>query len=198
EYWNMTADYVPKLLTVEGVVANISSVATSSCSAGFSEVNAYTEQKYLITSACFFPPNPQNMSIYHTLWLPPFAHQEAFDFFGIVREFQFLGIDFALIEKFNDEFKIKPMLKNSDYGFSSYLINSFNINRVPPSYMHIWVAFNFIIRAKISASERDVGSTVYSNEIHNESLFILVHGIVTFTDYSRYKHLGSSSTDSTH
>ncbi|RIB05131.1 hypothetical protein C2G38_623995 [Gigaspora rosea] len=117
----------------EGIVTNNTNTSQPvlSCLAGFSAIDVSTLQEYLITSARCLPPDPQNISIYHAPWLPPFPHYDEYEFFGIVREFKYAVIDFALIEKFNDHFKLNPMIRSSVDEFPSSIISAFNINGVP-------------------------------------------------------------------
>ncbi|CAG8663591.1 14545_t:CDS:1, partial [Gigaspora margarita] len=63
------------------IVTSNNSEPVVSCSAGFSAINAYTRQKYLITSARCLPLNQQNILIYYVPWLPSFPHQDEFDLF---------------------------------------------------------------------------------------------------------------------
>ncbi|CAG8830033.1 31465_t:CDS:1, partial [Gigaspora margarita] len=147
----------------------------------------------------------------------------AFDFFGVVREFRYFGIDFALIEKFNDDFKLNPMIRSSVDEFPSSIIDTFNINVPIPVGHHLCISgyashtkcgdvtiadaraslrplrpgvqsdsFDHMIRAKIPSSNRDVGGAVFSNEYHNETIFTLVHGILTSTELERYSKAAGS------
>ncbi|CAG8829363.1 35312_t:CDS:2, partial [Gigaspora margarita] len=127
----------------------------------------------------------------------------AFDFFGVVREFRHFTIDFALIEKLNDDFKLNPMIRSSVDEFPSSIIDRFNINVPIPVDVTVVDAHarflllrpgiasgdNFVnmIRANIDSSNRDVGGTVFSIEYHNETLFTLVHGILTATEFLKYR-----------
>ncbi|CAG8835528.1 12283_t:CDS:2 [Gigaspora margarita] len=174
----------------EGIVTSNNGQPVLSCSAGFSAINNVPLQKYLITSTRCLPLNPENISIYHATWLPPFPDQEAFDFFGV---------------KLNDDFKLNPMIRNSVNEFPLTIIDDFNNDRGLLSVgHHLCISgyeshiscgqviasgvkacllsrrpgtradnFRNMIRASMPASYKDVGGTVYNNENRNGDIITL-------------------------
>jgi len=98
-----------------------------SCSAGFLAIDNTTYQKYLITSArCL--RNVLNIPIYNALWDEPLPPEEELDHFGHVKLLQYFTIDWTLIEKSNNNFKLTPMMKNSEQQVTIDKFNNGGLN----------------------------------------------------------------------
>ncbi|CAG8852080.1 11311_t:CDS:1, partial [Gigaspora margarita] len=106
----------------EGVVTYSNGTPAIRCSAGFSAIHNVTRQGYLITSARCLPSNTSE--IYHAVW-----NSDQFRSFGVLRDYQLTGADFALIKQHNNtEYKLNPFIRNSLHGeeLLSLYIDFFN------------------------------------------------------------------------
>ncbi|CAG8821003.1 29727_t:CDS:2, partial [Gigaspora margarita] len=115
----------------EGIATYINGILEVHCSAGFSAINHLNlSQKYLITSARCLPYNTQE--IYHAMWNSPINQEQ----FGVLRNYQSYGADYALIEKFNNTYKLNPFIRDSLFRIPGneppfLLIDYFNYVGVP-------------------------------------------------------------------
>ncbi|RIB04022.1 hypothetical protein C2G38_718524 [Gigaspora rosea] len=113
-------------LAGEGLVTSDNGQLAVRCSAGFSAIDNTTYQKYLITSArCLL--NESNRAIYHAPWEQPLQLNETeLDHFGNIVLLQRTSADFALIEKFSNNFKLTPMMRSSVEQVQQVIIDKFN------------------------------------------------------------------------
>ncbi|CAG8801705.1 39227_t:CDS:1, partial [Gigaspora margarita] len=91
-----------------------------------------TLRGYLITSARCLPSNTSE--IYHAVW-----NSEQFRAFGVLRVYQLITVDYALIEQHNNtEYKLNPFIRNSLHGeeLPSLYIDFFNFRGIPVPVGH--------------------------------------------------------------
>ncbi|CAG8842568.1 10537_t:CDS:1, partial [Gigaspora margarita] len=122
----------PEFLGGEGVAVYINGTPEIRCSAGFSAFNNFTRLEYLFTSARCLRPSSDIREIYHAAWDSPIPFQESF---GYLREYRLTGVDNALIEKFDNDYRLSPYIRNLLYVEENLLpfllIDGFNFNELP-------------------------------------------------------------------
>ncbi|CAG8598829.1 3574_t:CDS:1 [Gigaspora margarita] len=196
----------------EGIITIINGQPTVRRSAGFSAIDIVTSKEYLITSAHTLFNLREPIDIYHAPWYPPFTRRDPLFHFGIVSHIQFNGVDFALIEKQNNDYKLSPMIRSSVVEHPSppsEIIDDF-FESPPPVGHHICISgydshtscgevtsvdteyrypgrrntvFHSMIRANMPAKYGDIGGPAFS--IDNVSHRVTVHGIVTNLNFFR-------------
>ncbi|CAG8544652.1 4657_t:CDS:2 [Gigaspora margarita] len=124
----------PKFLGGEGVAVYINGTPEIRCSAGFSAFDTVTRLGYLFTSARCLRPSIDIQEIYQATWNSPIPLQESF---GFLREYRLTDVDNALIEKFDNDYRLSPCIRNLLYVeenlFPFLLIDGFNFNRLLPA-----------------------------------------------------------------
>ncbi|CAG8853302.1 23779_t:CDS:2, partial [Gigaspora margarita] len=85
--------------------------------------------------------NNNNNNFYNTHCSAGFSANSLFIYrvpFGVIKSWSFIGADYALIEKINDEYKSNPFLRNSLFSdeIPYVYIDLFNLNgnQVPAGY----------------------------------------------------------------
>ncbi|CAG8854008.1 37949_t:CDS:1, partial [Gigaspora margarita] len=121
----------------EGVVINNNGPELI-CSAGFSLIDTRnTTKQYLLTSAFCIPNAPIPQEIFYSPWHPPFSEQLAFYYFGRVFITQRTTVDFALIEKLEETFKLSLMVRTSMQEYPIVPIGSIDLDTKLPAGHHI-------------------------------------------------------------
>ncbi|CAG8592095.1 32760_t:CDS:2, partial [Gigaspora margarita] len=107
-------------------------------SLSFSLINTRnTTIQYLLTSARCIPDAQNPQEIFYSPWHPPFSEQLAFYYFGRVFHTQRTTVDFALIEKLEETFKLSPMVRTSMQDYPILPIGSIDLNTELPVGHHI-------------------------------------------------------------
>ncbi|CAG8830396.1 30171_t:CDS:2, partial [Gigaspora margarita] len=105
----------------EGVVINNTGPELI-CSAGFSMINTRnTTKQYLMTSARCIPDAQDPQEIFHAPWHPPLSEQ----------------LDFALIEKLKETFKLIPMVRTSIQEYPILPISNIDLETILHAGHHI-------------------------------------------------------------
>ncbi|CAG8841890.1 28810_t:CDS:1, partial [Gigaspora margarita] len=180
-------------------------------SAGFSLINTRnTTNQYLLTSARCIPDAQNPLEIFYSPWHPPFSEQLAFYYFGRVFLTQRVGVDFALIEKLEETFKLSLMVRTSIQDYPIVPIGSVDLDTNLPVGHHIcksgygtqsWcrkintidsrlslrregggrIEYTGIIKAHINVLANDIGGTIFYFRIIDDIYIELVgYGICTY------------------
>ncbi|CAG8845451.1 4761_t:CDS:2, partial [Gigaspora margarita] len=111
---------------------------STSNQSSFSMINTRnTTQQFLLTSARCIPEGQNPQEIFYSLWHPPFSEQLAFYYFGRVFLTQRNVVDFALIEKLEETFKLSPMVRTSIQEYPLVPISSIDLDTLLPVGHHI-------------------------------------------------------------